>query len=321
MGGRITGPSHSISVSYWAHEERAASSRSRTPNLQPEDADDRFDGWTWIQPAQDLRRGVAFARRRRKPLLRIMRNHQTCCGRDQLMELAKGEKRALGAQHRPVTAAPAGSEDPREPAYPDRTREGSRALARVEVVRECFQVSVGRMMMIQGWAPGGGRGGARAHTWEGTGLCATRRGPGAQRIADIVSLLDTLEPAERGKVVAILNTRRWFASLDPAAALRAGAGGQRHSGLARFEDWVRRALGSRALKVVLADQSATGASYLVQARLTDGHWVTLGYRRSFDQLRRAPCSGPGRHWRGRSSSWRWWRCAGDAPAVYHLRSR
>lgn len=100
----------------------------------------------------------------------------------------------------------------------------------------------------------------------------------AQRIADIVSLLDTLEPAERGKVVAILNTRRWFAELAPAAAQHTGTGG--YPALARFEDRVRRALGSRSLKVVLADQGATGASYLVQARLTDGHWVTLGYRRS-----------------------------------------
>nr|MDQ3565895.1 ATP-binding protein [Pseudomonadota bacterium] len=122
--------------------------------------------------------------------------------------------------------------------------------------------------------------GAAIHSWEVDRVFAqTDAAQAAQRIADTVSLLDTLEPDERGKVVAILNTRRWFASLDPAAAQRTGAGG--HPALAAFEDWVRRALGSRALKVVLADQGATGASYLVQARLTDGHWVTLGYRRSW----------------------------------------
>jgi signal transduction histidine kinase len=140
----------------------------------------------------------------------------------------------------------------------------------------------GRMILIQvlGLVVAGGVG-AAIHSWEVDRIFAqTDAAQAAQRIADIVSLLDTLEPPERGKIVAILNTRRWFASLDPAAALRAGAGGQRHSGLVKFEDRVRRALGSRALKVVLADQGATGASYLVQAPLTDGHWVTLGYRRS-----------------------------------------
>ncbi|MGH8563477.1 MAG: ATP-binding protein [Gammaproteobacteria bacterium] len=140
----------------------------------------------------------------------------------------------------------------------------------------------GRMILIQvlGVVVAGGVG-AAIHSWEVDRIFAqSDAAQAAQRIADIVGLLDRLEPAERGKVVAILNTRRWFASLDPAAALRAGAGAQRHPGLVRFEEPVRRALGSRALKVVLADQGATGASYLVQARLTDGHWVTLGYRRS-----------------------------------------
>ncbi|MGH8479906.1 MAG: ATP-binding protein [Gammaproteobacteria bacterium] len=139
----------------------------------------------------------------------------------------------------------------------------------------------GRMILIQvlGLLVAGGVG-AAIHSWEVDRVFAhTDAAQAAQRIADTVSLLDTLAPAERGKVVAILNTRRWFASLDPAAAQRTGAGG--HPALAAFEDWVRRALGSRALKVVLADQGATGASYLVQARLTDGHWVTLGYRRSW----------------------------------------
>jgi signal transduction histidine kinase len=138
----------------------------------------------------------------------------------------------------------------------------------------------GRMILIQvlGLLVAGGVG-AAIHSWEVDRVFAqTDAAQAAQRIADIVSLLDTLEPAERGKIVAILNTRRWFASLAPAAAQHTGTGG--HPALARFEDRVRRALGSRALKVVLADQGATGASYLVQARLTDGHWVTLGYRRS-----------------------------------------
>ncbi|MGH8508343.1 MAG: ATP-binding protein [Gammaproteobacteria bacterium] len=138
----------------------------------------------------------------------------------------------------------------------------------------------GRMILIQvlGLVVAGGVG-AAIHAWEVDRVFAqTDAAQAAQRIADTVSLLDTLAAAEREKVVAILNTRRWFASLDPAAAQRTGAGG--HSALATFEDRVRRALGPRALKVVFADRGVTGASYLVQARLTDGHWVTLGYRRS-----------------------------------------
>ena len=90
----------------------------------------------------------------------------------------------------------------------------------------------GRMILIQvlGLLVAGGVG-AAIHSWEVDRVFAqTDAAQAAQRIADTVSLLDTLEPAERGKVVAILNTRRWFASLDPAAALRTGAGGQQHSG-------------------------------------------------------------------------------------------
>jgi signal transduction histidine kinase len=101
----------------------------------------------------------------------------------------------------------------------------------------------------------------------------------AQRIADIVSLLDTLEPAGRGKVVAILNTRKWFASLDPTALQPAAVETQKHQGLAEFEELVRRTLGGRELSVMLALQDAAGPSYVVQTRLLDGQLVTLGYRR------------------------------------------
>ncbi|MGQ0592432.1 MAG: hypothetical protein ACT4QB_07195 [Gammaproteobacteria bacterium] len=106
--------------------------------------------------------------------------------------------------------------------------------------------------------------GAAIHSWEVDRVFAhTDAAQAAQRIADIVSLLDTLAPAERGKVVAILNTRRWFAALDPAAAQGTRAGGQQHSGLARFEDWVRRALGSRALELALNNAHGGGLEALL----------------------------------------------------------
>jgi signal transduction histidine kinase len=121
---------------------------------------------------------------------------------------------------------------------------------------------------------------AALHVWHLERIFSrTSASQAAQRIADIVSLLDTLEPAGRGTVVAILNTRKWFASLDPAALQQAANEAQKDHGVAEFEELVRRTLGGREFSVRLALQDAVGTSYVVQTRLLDGQLVTLGYRR------------------------------------------
>ncbi|MGH8728508.1 MAG: ATP-binding protein [Burkholderiales bacterium] len=94
----------------------------------------------------------------------------------------------------------------------------------------------------------------------------------AQRISDIVSLLDQLSPASREKVIAILNTRRWSANLSNAPLSLSTL--PQDSGLAEFERAVKPLLSSRQHSV-----GAQQGTYSVAAQLAGGGWVTLGYRR------------------------------------------
>jgi len=145
----------------------------------------------------------------------------------------------------------------------------------------CPNSLFGRLILIQalGLMVAGGVA-AVVHSWEMERIFArTIAVQAAHRIADIVSLLDTLESAGRRQVVAILNTRRWFASLDPAAPQQAAGEGRKDPGLAEFEASVGRTLGGRTFSVTIATRGEIGTSYVAQTRLQDGQWVTLGYRR------------------------------------------
>ncbi|MGH8718356.1 MAG: ATP-binding protein [Burkholderiales bacterium] len=94
----------------------------------------------------------------------------------------------------------------------------------------------------------------------------------AQRISDIISLLDQLSPAGRERVIAILNTRRWSASLSAAPEpLLYSAQDQ---GLAEFGRAVKPLISSRNHSVGVHQNT-----YAVAAQLSGGGWVTLGYRR------------------------------------------
>lgn len=139
----------------------------------------------------------------------------------------------------------------------------------------------GRMILIQvlGLCVAGGVG-AVIHSWEVDRVFAqTNAAQVAQRIADTVRLLDTLQSAERARVVAILNTRRWFASLHPVAPKPIETGRSTALGFTEFEESVRRALGKRNVNIAFTPGGETGTSYRVEAHLTGGQWVTLGYRR------------------------------------------
>jgi signal transduction histidine kinase len=94
----------------------------------------------------------------------------------------------------------------------------------------------------------------------------------AQRISDIISLLDQLPPSGRDKVITILNTRRWSANLSAVPEPLTEA--PQDQGLAEFERAVKPLLGSRNHKVGVQQ-----GTYVVEAELAGSGWVTLGYRR------------------------------------------
>lgn len=94
----------------------------------------------------------------------------------------------------------------------------------------------------------------------------------AQRISDIISLLDTLDDKGREKVIAILNTRRWSATLSAAPQPLLDA--PQDQGLAEFERAVKPLLGART-----HDAGVLAGTYVVEAQLARSGWVTLGYRR------------------------------------------
>ncbi|HTP97551.1 MAG TPA: ATP-binding protein [Burkholderiales bacterium] len=131
----------------------------------------------------------------------------------------------------------------------------------------------------------------------------------AQRIADIVRLLDTITPAERRRITALFNTPPLIVSLD-RPALRAGAAGDERAEI--FAGILRRALDARwPLTVVIAEPQAgthfgpgmmrggdnaghpgmippfmagpgyfapPGMSFVVQVQLNDGARVTFDSR-------------------------------------------
>ena len=132
----------------------------------------------------------------------------------------------------------------------------------------------------------------------------------AQRIADIVKLLDPLAPAERRRVAAIFNAPPLLVSLDEAR-LRGQEGGLEASGQAGFFQAVlRRFLGDEWLIEVTFRQGAVqqspmdgrafqppgmsgsgppfgpgmhhvmeaGPSFVARVRLHDGSWVTFDTR-------------------------------------------
>ena len=127
----------------------------------------------------------------------------------------------------------------------------------------------------------------------------------AQRIADIVALLDSLTPAERARIVGILNVPPLVVSLDraPASGESAASGGA-HA--AMFSSVLRTVLGDdRPIRVLMSGtppqwdpgvarrrgQGPMGAgamggpgmhrfppdgvAFLIQVRLRDGTWATF----------------------------------------------
>ena len=126
----------------------------------------------------------------------------------------------------------------------------------------------------------------------------------AQRIADIVRLLDSLSPAERGRIVGILNVSPLVVSLDrtPTSEESAVTGGP-HA--AMFSAVLRAALGdNRPVRVTMTGTPPAwaqgpaggngrfpmrgpmgpggmhrfppnGVSFLIQVRLQDGTWATF----------------------------------------------
>lgn len=126
----------------------------------------------------------------------------------------------------------------------------------------------------------------------------------AQRIADIVRLLDSLSPSERARIVGILNVPPLVVSLDraPASEDSASTGGPR---AAMFSGVLRAALGDdRPIRVAMSGTPPAwapgagrargqgpmggpmvapgmhrfppyGVSFLIQVRLQGGTWVTF----------------------------------------------
>jgi signal transduction histidine kinase len=125
----------------------------------------------------------------------------------------------------------------------------------------------------------------------------------AQRIADIVRLLDSLSPAERARIVSVLNVPPLVVSLDrvPATEGSASTGGP-HA--AMFSAVLRAALGDRPVRVAMTGTPPAwapgsgdvtgpfpmgrpmgpagmrrfppnGISFLVQVLLQDGTWATF----------------------------------------------
>ena len=104
----------------------------------------------------------------------------------------------------------------------------------------------------------------------------------AQRIGDIVTLLDSLTPAERARIVGILNVPPLAVSLDraPASAESAATGGA-HA--AMFSSVLRSVLGDdRPIRVAM---SGTPPEWAAGAGRGGGHGpMGIG-----------PMGGPGRH--------------------------
>ena len=133
----------------------------------------------------------------------------------------------------------------------------------------------------------------------------------AARIADIIELLDTIEPAERAKIVNVFSSPPLRISLDAPPLAPPAADPEKVEQAAQFTATIRRTLDDNiALVVQVADPAARagfgkgpgmwggrereraeggagrgepsmrrfGASFIVQARLTDGTLITFNAR-------------------------------------------
>ncbi|HET7650767.1 MAG TPA: HAMP domain-containing protein, partial [Gammaproteobacteria bacterium] len=102
----------------------------------------------------------------------------------------------------------------------------------------------------------------------------------AQRDAEAVQLLDSVSPAERERIAAILTTPRLFVTLTPQPA----AEGQPDQAAAEFQQMLRAVLGAeRDVQVVVVERAeASGASAvhsITEVRLKDGSWVNFDHPR------------------------------------------
>lgn len=136
----------------------------------------------------------------------------------------------------------------------------------------------------------------------------------AQRIADIVKLLDSFAPAERRKIAAIFNAPPLFISLDKARLQQQGDDVERGGQVIFFRAVLRRFLGDEWPMEVMVSQNpahnreiagpafqpprmmgsgrpfgpgmhyfaAPGLSFVAQVRLHDGTWVTFEARQPAD---------------------------------------
>ncbi len=105
-------------------------------------------------------------------------------------------------------------------------------------------------------------------------LYRVRRSEAAQRIAEIVRLLDSFSPAERRRIVEVLDTPRVHIVLDSAAFADKGRGGGNGTGTAPFVASLRAHLGAeRSVSVEPADSAASIPN--VHVRLPDGTWVSF----------------------------------------------
>ncbi|MGH8370850.1 MAG: ATP-binding protein, partial [Gammaproteobacteria bacterium] len=102
----------------------------------------------------------------------------------------------------------------------------------------------------------------------------------AQRDAEAVQLLDSVAPAERKRIAAILTTPRLFVTLTPQAAEQGNPDQQAGD----FQQMLQSVLGAgRELRVVEVERTeASGASAIhsvTEVRLLDGSWVNFDHPR------------------------------------------
>lgn len=102
----------------------------------------------------------------------------------------------------------------------------------------------------------------------------------AQRDAEAVQLLDSVSPAERERIAAILTTPRLFVTLTPQPA----AQGNPDQQAADFQRMLQGVLGAgRAVRVVVVERTEpsglSGVHSITEIRLADGSWVNFDHPR------------------------------------------
>ncbi|MHB8453344.1 MAG: ATP-binding protein [Acidiferrobacterales bacterium] len=105
-------------------------------------------------------------------------------------------------------------------------------------------------------------------------LYRVRRREVAQRIGGIVRLLDSYSPAERHRIVEVLDTPRVHIVLDGPAFADQGQGSGSDPGTAPFVANLRTYLGANRSVSVEPDESAASIPN-VHVRLRDGTWVSF----------------------------------------------